>query len=128
MAKGSRRSLPTAPAAAAVVSEAMIETRNTPCSQSKDWWIRGTVDERRPPTRMAEIGTPLGSCHSDAIPGSWAAGGVNRVLGGGGGKPGVGGGWGGVRRRRPVFPFPIREMAGLVLRHSLPPHVAVVGV
>src|SRR3954451_11008106 len=81
IAKGSRRSLPTAPAAAAVVSEAMIEPRNTPCSQSKDWWISGTVDERRPPTRMAEIGTPLGSCHSDAIAGSWAAGAVNRALG-----------------------------------------------
>src|SRR5437868_651554 len=81
MAKGSRRSLPTAPAAAAVVSEAMIEPRNTPCSQSKDWWISGTVDERRPPTRMAEIGTPLGSCHSDAIAGYWAAGAGNRALG-----------------------------------------------
>ena len=34
MAKGSKRSSPTAPAAAAVVSEAMIEPRNTPCSQS----------------------------------------------------------------------------------------------
>jgi hypothetical protein len=31
MANGSRRSLPTAPAAAAVVSDAMIEPRNTPC-------------------------------------------------------------------------------------------------
>src|SRR5436190_1751893 len=55
MAKGSRRSLPTAPAAAAVVSDAMIEPRNTPWFQSKDWWMSGTVDDRRPPTRMADV-------------------------------------------------------------------------
>ena len=42
MAKGSRRRLPTAPAAAAVVSDAMIEPRNTPCAQSKDWKTSGT--------------------------------------------------------------------------------------
>src|SRR5207237_9812447 len=81
MAKGSRRSLPTAPAAAAVVSDAMIEPRKTPCSQSKDWWMSGTVVDRRPPTRMAEMGTPLGSCHSGAMAGSWAAGAVKRALG-----------------------------------------------
>src|SRR5438067_10293321 len=81
MAKGSRRSLPTAPAAAAVVSEAMIDPRNTPCSQSKDWWMSGTVVDRRPPTRMAEMGTPAGSSHSGAIAGSWAAGAVKRALG-----------------------------------------------
>src|SRR5437763_16804698 len=81
MAKGSRRSLPTAPAAAAVVSEAMIEPRNTPWSQSKDWWMRGTVEDRRPPTRMAEIGTPAGASHSGAIAGSWAAGAVQRAWG-----------------------------------------------
>src|ERR1039458_570618 len=34
MANGSRRSLPTAPAAAAVVSEAIVAPRNTPGSQS----------------------------------------------------------------------------------------------
>src|SRR4051794_13752514 len=81
MAKGSRRSLPTAPAAAAVVSDAMIEPRKTPWFQSKDSWISGTVDERRPPTRMAEMGTPFGSSHSEAMAGSWAAGAVNRALG-----------------------------------------------
>src|SRR5436305_844139 len=81
MAKGSRRSLAAAPAAAAVVSEAMIEPRKTPWSQSKDWWMRGTVEERRPPTRMASIGTPFGSSHSGAMAGSWAAGAVKRALG-----------------------------------------------
>ena len=82
IAKGSRRRFPTAPAAAAVVSDAMIEPRNTP-------WLpveatrstRGTTEPRRPPKRIAEIGTPFGSSHSGAIAGSWAAGAVNRELG-----------------------------------------------
>src|SRR5439155_6391425 len=81
MANGSRRSLPTAPAAAAVVSDAMIEPRKTPCCQLNASWIRGTTVERRPPNSMAEIGTPLGSCHSDAMAGSWAAGAVKRAFG-----------------------------------------------
>src|SRR6202023_2196026 len=81
IAKGSRRSLPTAPAAAAVVSDAMIDPRKTPCSQLNASVISGTTDERRPPKRMAEIGTPACSSHSGAIAGSWAAGAVNRALG-----------------------------------------------
>src|SRR3954469_6075883 len=81
MANGSRRSLPTAPAAAAVVSEPMIEARNTPWFQSNASVISGITEERRPPTRMAEIGTPTGSSHSGAMAGSWAAGAVNRALG-----------------------------------------------
>src|SRR5512145_1848859 len=81
MAKGSNRSLPTAPAWAAVVSELMIEPRNTPWSQSSDSVTRGTLVARRPPKRMAEIGTPFGSSHSGAIDGHWAAGVVNRELG-----------------------------------------------
>src|SRR5947209_15125946 len=90
VAKGSRRSLPTAPAAAAVVSEAMIEPRNTPCSQSRDWWMSGTTLERRPPNRMAEMGTPLGSSHSGAMAGSCAAGAVKRALGWAAGRPDAG--------------------------------------
>jgi len=43
MANGSRRSLPTAPAAAAVVSDAMIEPRNTPWSQSNASVTRGNT-------------------------------------------------------------------------------------
>src|SRR5262245_1802658 len=81
MAIGSKRILPTAPAAAAVVSEAMIEPRNTPCSQLYAWLTRGTVPRRRPPKRMAEIGRPFGSCHSGAIDGHWLAGAVKRALG-----------------------------------------------
>src|SRR5918997_4287262 len=81
MSKGSRRSLPTAPAWAADVSDAMIEPRNTPCCHEKDSWMRGTTEERRPPKRMAEMGTPLGSSHSGAIDGHWAAGAVKRAFG-----------------------------------------------
>src|SRR6202040_1426563 len=81
IAKGSRRRLPTAPVAAAVVSEAMIEPRNTPCRQPLDGKTRETTEPRRPPKRMALIGTPAGSSHSGAIAGSWAAGAVKRALG-----------------------------------------------
>src|SRR5919202_2267447 len=81
MAKGSRRSLPTAPAWAAVVPKAMIEPRNTPCRQLRASWTRGATDERRPPNRTAEMGTPLGSSHSGAMVGHWAAGAVKRALG-----------------------------------------------
>ena len=36
---------------------------------------------RRPPKRIAEIGTPAGSCHSGAIDGHCAAGVVKRAFG-----------------------------------------------
>src|SRR3712207_1437850 len=81
MAKGSKRTSPTVPAAAAVFSELMIEARNTPCSQSKDSVTRGTFVARRPPKRIAEMGTPRGSSHSGAIDGHCEAGTVNRALG-----------------------------------------------
>src|SRR5260221_5679371 len=78
--RGSRRRLPTAPAAAAVVSDVMIDPRNTPCCQERDWKTSGTTDARRPPKRIAEIGTPAPSSHSGAIAGSWLAGAVKRAL------------------------------------------------
>src|SRR6266545_5961192 len=81
MANGSKRSLPTAPAAAAVVSELMIEPRNTPWAQSNDSVTSGTFVARRPPKRMAEMGTPFGSSHSGAIDGHWPAGAVKRAFG-----------------------------------------------
>src|SRR6516162_6175412 len=87
MANGSRRSLPTAPAAAAVVSDAMIEPRKTPWRQLNASVMSGTTEDRRPPKRMAEIGTPAGSCHSGAMAGSWAAGAVNLALGWAAGVP-----------------------------------------
>src|SRR5918994_3217020 len=81
MAKGSNRSSPTLPAAAAVFSELMIEPRKTPWSQSNDSVTSGTLVARRPPKRIAEIGTPLGSSHSGAMDGHWDAGVVNRAFG-----------------------------------------------
>src|SRR3954471_1262592 len=81
MAKGSKRSSPMVPAAAAVFSDDMIEPRKVPCCQSKASVTSGTLVARRPPKRMAEIGTPLGSSHSGAIEGHCAAGAVKRALG-----------------------------------------------
>src|SRR3954471_14333796 len=81
IAIGSRRSLPTAPAAAAVVSELAVAPRKVPCCQLKDSVTSGTTPARRPPKRMASIGTPLGSSHSGAITGHWLAGVVKRALG-----------------------------------------------
>ena len=81
MAKGSRRISPTLFSAAAVPSEATLEARNTPWRQSKASVTSGTALARRPPNRMAEIGTPLGSSHSGAIAGHWLAGAVKRDLG-----------------------------------------------
>ena len=85
MANGSRRSSPTLFSAAAVPSEATLEARNTPCAQSKASVTSGTALARRPPNRMAEIGTPVGSSHSGAI---------DRALVGRGGEAGVGVGGG----------------------------------
>src|SRR5687768_4261826 len=90
MAKGSKRTSPTVPAAAAVFSDDMIEPRKTPCSQSNDSVTSGTLVARRPPKRIAEIGTPLGSSHSGAIDGHWAAGTVKRALGWAAGRSSAG--------------------------------------
>src|ERR1700742_5255905 len=81
IAIGSNRRVPTAPVAAAVVSEDMIEPRNTPWSQSRDSCTSGTTVARRPPNRNASIGTPAGSSHSGAIEGHCAAGVVKRAFG-----------------------------------------------
>src|SRR6201981_2911878 len=91
IANGSCRSSPTVPSAAAVFSEATLAPRNTPWSQSNDSVTSGTVEARRPPNKMAEIGTPAGSSHSGAMIGHWSAGVVNRELGcaAGSGESGV---------------------------------------
>src|SRR5579862_3577276 len=65
----------------------MIEPRNTPCCQLRDSNTRGMTDARRPPKRIAEIGTPSGSSHSGAIAGSCDAGAVNRAFGCAAGAP-----------------------------------------
>src|SRR3954470_20000028 len=90
MAKGSNRSLPTAPACAAVVSEDMIEPRNTPCCHERASVTSGTFVARRPPKRIAEIGTPAGSSHSGAIDGHCSAGAVKRAFGCAAGTPELG--------------------------------------
>src|ERR1700735_5007944 len=59
----------------------MVAPRKTPCSQSNASVTSGTTVERRPPNRIAEIGTPAVSSHSEAIAGSWAAATVKRALG-----------------------------------------------
>src|SRR5258708_39233594 len=81
MAIGSRRSSPTLPAAAAVVSLLTVAPRKVPCCQLKDSVTSGTTLARRPPKRIASIGTPLGSSHSGAITGHWLAGAVKRAFG-----------------------------------------------
>ena len=65
----------------------MIEPRNTPCSQLRDWNTRGTTLSRRPPKRIASIGTPAGSSHSGAMQGSCPAGAVKREFGCAAGVP-----------------------------------------
>src|SRR5437764_15340779 len=81
MAIGSRRSTPTFPVAAAVVSEERVAPRKTPCCQLRDWKTSGTVRCRRAPNKMAEIGTPSGFSHSGEIDGHRLAGVVDRLFG-----------------------------------------------
>src|SRR5919112_958250 len=81
MAIGSRRTTPTAPVAAAVVSDDSVAPRNTPCCQSRDSVTSGIVVRRRPPKKIASIGTPRGSSHSGAMIGHCPAGVQNRELG-----------------------------------------------
>src|SRR5881227_4080150 len=81
IANGSRRSSPTLPSAAAVFSDATFAPRKTPWFQSKDSVTSGTAEARRPPKRIAEIGTPLGSSHSGAMIGHWVIGVQKRLFG-----------------------------------------------
>src|SRR5581483_7158763 len=78
---GSRRNCPTLPAAAAVVSLLAVAPRKVPCCQVKASVTRGTTLARRPPNRMASIGTPRGSSHSGAMTGHCLAGVVKREFG-----------------------------------------------
>src|SRR6476619_6313662 len=81
MAKGARRRTPTAPDEAAVVSEESVAPMNTPWFQSRASVTSGIVVLRRPPKKMAEIGTPFGSSYSGARIGHCAIGVQNRLLG-----------------------------------------------
>src|SRR4051794_3737614 len=81
MANGSRRTTPTAPVAAAVVSEERVAPMKTPWFQSRASVTSGMVVLRRPPKRMAEIGTPWGSVYSGARIGHCVIGVQNRLFG-----------------------------------------------
>src|SRR5215468_230462 len=78
---GSRRNCPTLPPAAAVVSLLAVAPKNVPCCQLNASLTSGTIPGRRPPNKIASIGTPLGSSHSGAMHGHCAAGVVNREFG-----------------------------------------------
>src|SRR3954470_9313671 len=80
MAIGSRRTTPTLPVIAAVVSDPRVAAIYTPSSQLGASTTRGTVEERRPPKRKAEIGTPAGSSQFLSIEGHCEAGTVKRAL------------------------------------------------
>ena len=55
---GSRRTTPTFPVMAAVVSVPMAEPRNTPWAQSNASKTSGTTRARRDPKMKPEMGTP----------------------------------------------------------------------
>src|SRR5215469_8779645 len=81
IAIGSRRTTPTLPVAAAVVSEPMVAPMYTPASQLSASVTRGTVSDRLPPKTNAEMGTPCGFSHSGSIDGHCPAGTVKREFG-----------------------------------------------
>ena len=81
MAKGSRRTSPRAPNAAAVVSDAIVAALYTPNDQLKACVASGTAELRRPPNMNAAIGTPRGSSCAGSAEGHCAIGAVNRLLG-----------------------------------------------
>src|SRR5688500_2985268 len=81
MAIGSRRTTPTAPVAAAVVSEPMVAPTYTPCIQLNAWNTSGMVRLRRPPKMIAFTGTPLGSPAAGSSTGLLLIGAVKRLLG-----------------------------------------------
>src|SRR5215510_3905541 len=81
IAIGSRRTTPTLPVMAAVVSVLMAEPRNTPWVQSKASNTSGMTAERREPKIKPEMGTPCGSSQLGAIDGHCEASTVKRELG-----------------------------------------------
>src|SRR5215470_6187136 len=88
IAIGSRRTTPTCPVMAAVVSVLIAEPRKTPCAQSKASKTRGMTVVRREPNTNAEIGTPCGSSQFGAIDGHCWARTVKREFGCAAGVPG----------------------------------------
>ena len=78
---GSRRTTPTWPVIAAVVSVLMAEPRKTPCGQSNASKTSGITRVRREPKMNPEIGTPSGSSQLGAMDGHCEASTVKRELG-----------------------------------------------
>ena len=56
----------------------MVAPMNTPWFQLRACATSGTFVARRPPKRIAEIGTPAGLSHSSEIEGHCSAGAVKR--------------------------------------------------
>src|SRR6185295_3808132 len=81
IANGSRRTTPTLPVIAAVVSEPSVPAMYTPSRQLFALVTSGTVVERRPPKMNASIGTPAGSSHAGSIDGHCDAATVKRAFG-----------------------------------------------
>src|SRR5690606_13794547 len=116
MAKGSRRTTPCWPAAAAVVSEPIVAAMYTPSTQLRASVTSGTVSERRSPENEGIDGdarriVPFG---------------VNdRILVGGDGKARVGMCRLAPASGRPVAALPVEAVRRLGA-HALPPHIAVI--
>src|SRR5258705_3178557 len=87
MAMGSRRTTPTLPVMAAVVSVLMAEPRNTPCGQSNASNTSGITLVRREPKMRPEIGTPCGSSQLGDTDGHCCTGTVKREFGCAAGAP-----------------------------------------
>src|SRR5258708_5238890 len=81
IANGSRRTTPTLPAAAAVVSLPSVAPKKTPFIQLNACITSGTVVARRPPKMTALMGTPFGSSQNLLRAGLFVAGAVKRELG-----------------------------------------------
>src|SRR5215471_13961287 len=84
---GSRRTTPTFPVMAAVVSVPMADPRKTPWGQSKASKTSGTTRARRDPKMKPEMGTPWGSSQFGAADGHWLHGTVKREFGCAAGVP-----------------------------------------
>ena len=81
------------PSAAAVCSDEMVAPMNTPCFQLRASATSGTLVARRPPKRIASIGTPSWASQSSEICGHCAAATVKREFGWAAGRPESGVQW-----------------------------------
>src|SRR5919107_751500 len=115
VAIGSRRTTPTLPVAAAVVSDDRVAPRNTPCCQSCASVTSGTVSLRRPPKKIASSGTPCGSSHSGALVSHCSIGVQYRELGceAGSDEPGFAAVTGAVGPDHPIL-GEVHDVLGLV--------------